>query len=48
MAGFQGVRYSEMLAQILQAAVERLGVTAKPAAAAHANGNGQSHAVAAE
>jgi hypothetical protein len=33
MASFQGMRYSEMLAQILQAAVERLGVTAKPAAA---------------
>ena len=34
MAGFQGMRYSELLAQILQAAVERLGVVAKPAAAA--------------
>ena len=44
MAGFQGLRYSELLAQILQAAVERLGVTARPAQAA-ANGNG--HAVAA-
>jgi D-alanine-D-alanine ligase len=43
MAGFQGLRYSEMLAQILQAAVERLGVTAKPAQVA-ANG----HAIAAE
>jgi D-alanine-D-alanine ligase len=30
MAGFQGIRYSELLAQVLQAAVERLGVTAKP------------------
>jgi D-alanine-D-alanine ligase len=50
MAGFQGLRYSEMLGQILQAAVERVGVTAKPAAqaaqAVAANGNG--HAVAAE
>jgi D-alanine-D-alanine ligase len=45
MAGFQGMRYSELLGQILQAAVERLGVTAKPAQAA-VNGNG--HAVAAE
>jgi D-alanine-D-alanine ligase len=47
MAGFQGMRYSEMLAQILQSAVERLGVTARPAAA-HAGTNGQTHAVAAE
>jgi hypothetical protein len=31
MAGFQGMRYSELLAQILQAAVERVGVVAKPA-----------------
>jgi len=49
MAGFQGIRYSEFLGQILQAAVERLGITAKPAAqpqAATANGNG--HQVAAE
>ncbi|MEQ1714088.1 MAG: hypothetical protein ABL908_22195, partial [Hyphomicrobium sp.] len=30
MAGFQGMRYTEMLGQILQAAVERLGVVAKP------------------
>jgi D-alanine-D-alanine ligase len=36
MAGFQGLRYSEMLGQILQAAVERVGVTAKPAANGHA------------
>jgi D-alanine-D-alanine ligase len=43
MAGFQGMRYSELLAQILQAAVERLGVTARPAQAA-SNG----HAIAAE
>ena len=45
MAGFQGMRYSELLAQILQAAVERVGVVAKPAAQ-QATGNG--HAVAAE
>ncbi|MBO0766546.1 MAG: methyltransferase domain-containing protein [Hyphomicrobiaceae bacterium] len=44
MAGLQGLRYSEMLGQILQAAVERLGVTAK-AAQTVVNGNG--HAVAA-
>jgi D-alanine-D-alanine ligase len=46
MAGFQGMRYSELLGQILQAAVERLGITAKPAAQISANGNG--HAIAAE
>src|SRR5207344_493292 len=39
MAGFQGMRYSELLGQILLAAVERLGITAKPAQAA-INGNG--------
>ena len=32
MAGFQGMRYSELLGQILLAAVERLGITAKPRA----------------
>ena len=32
MAGFQGMRYSEMLGLILQAAVERMGITAKPVA----------------
>ncbi len=47
MAGFQGMRYSELLGQILLAAVERLGITAKPAQAI-ANGNGHGHAVAAE
>jgi len=31
MAGFQGMRYSELLGQILAAAVERLGIVAKPA-----------------
>lgn len=30
MAGFQGIRYSELLGQILQAAVERLNIVAKP------------------
>lgn len=30
MAGFQGMRYSELLGQILQAAVERLSIVAKP------------------
>jgi D-alanine-D-alanine ligase len=40
MAGFAGMRYSELLRQILQAAEERLGIVAKPQAAAHANGNG--------
>ena len=47
MAGFQGMRYSELLGQILLAAVERLGITAKPAQLpAAASGNDQ--AVAAE
>ena len=30
MAGFPGMRYSELLGQILQAAVERLGIVGKP------------------
>jgi D-alanine-D-alanine ligase len=30
MAGFQGMRYTELLAQILAAAEERLGIVAKP------------------
>ncbi len=30
MAGWQGMRYSELLGQILQAAVERLNIVAKP------------------
>jgi D-alanine-D-alanine ligase len=30
MAGWQGLRYTDMLAQILQAAVERLNIVAKP------------------
>jgi hypothetical protein len=30
MAGWQGMRYPELLAQILQAAVERLNIVAKP------------------
>jgi D-alanine-D-alanine ligase len=49
MAGFQGTRYSELLGHILQAAVERLGITAKPAQlqpTVTTGGNG--HAVAAE
>jgi len=32
MAGFQGMRYSELLGQILQAAVERLNIVGKPQA----------------
>src|SRR5262249_43932657 len=47
MAGCQGMRYSELLAQILLAGVERLGITAKPAQAPAAAG-GNDHAVAAE
>ncbi len=34
MAGFQGMRYSELLGQILAAAVERLAIVAKPAQSA--------------
>jgi D-alanine-D-alanine ligase len=34
MAGWQGTRYSELLAQILQAAAERLNIVAKPQAQA--------------
>jgi D-alanine-D-alanine ligase len=41
MAGFQGMRYSELLHQILAAAVERLGVTARvPVNRAPTAGNG--------
>ena len=32
MAGFQGMRYTELLAQILQSAVERLNIVARPQA----------------
>ncbi len=34
MAGFQGMRYTDLLAQILQAAEERLGIVGKPQAVA--------------
>jgi D-alanine-D-alanine ligase len=45
MAGFSGMRYSELLRQILVAAEERLGIVARPQAmAATANGNGNGHA----
>ena len=47
MAGFQGMRYSELLGQILQAAVERLGVVGKPAQQ-QVGVAGSGHAVAAE
>ncbi len=43
MAGFQGIRYAELLGQILGAAEERLGIIAKLQAALPVNGNG-SHA----
>ncbi|MFX8637208.1 hypothetical protein ABTM28_20875, partial [Acinetobacter baumannii] len=43
MAGFAGIRYSELLGQVLAAAVERNGITGKAQAVA-ANGNGQSDA----
>ena len=48
MAGFQGMRYSELLAQILQAAIERLGITARPAQVQPNTIGGNGHAVAAE
>jgi D-alanine-D-alanine ligase len=48
MAGFQGMRYSELLAQILQAAIERLGITARPAQVQPNAIGGNGHAVAAE
>ena len=51
MAGFQGMRYSELLGQILAAAVERLGITAKPVSVyggTSGSGTGNGHAVAAE
>lgn len=45
MAGFQGMRYTDLLQQILQAAEERLGIIARPqvtapVAAGVSNGNG--------
>ena len=46
MAGFTGMRYAELLRQILAAAEERLGIVAKPQAAvvgANGNGNGNGH-----
>jgi len=48
MAGFLGMRYSELLGQVLQAAVERLGITAKPAQQQQFGAGGNGHAVAAE
>ncbi len=36
MAGFQGMRYSELLSQVLGAAEERYGILAKKAATAQA------------
>ena len=41
------MRYAELLSQILQAAVERLGIVAKPLNA-QVPGNGHGHSVAAE
>ncbi|MEQ1611679.1 MAG: hypothetical protein ABL904_02920, partial [Hyphomicrobiaceae bacterium] len=38
MAGFAGIRYSELLGQILAAAEERCGIVARPAVAMAANG----------
>jgi D-alanine-D-alanine ligase len=53
MAGFQGIRYSEMLHQILLAAEERLGIVAKPqvvqaGASAASTGNGVHQPAAAQ
>jgi D-alanine-D-alanine ligase len=47
MAGFQGMRYSELLGQILQAAIERLAITARPAPLPNAVASGNGHAVVA-
>ncbi len=46
MAGWQGMRYSDLLGQILQAAVERLAITARPAV--QQPGVGLGHSLAAE
>ena len=46
MAGFQGIRYTELLSQILAAAEERAGIVAKPQLALTAASNGQSQPVA--
>jgi D-alanine-D-alanine ligase len=40
MAGFQGMRYTELLSQILAAAEERLGIVAKPQMLPAVAGNG--------
>jgi D-alanine-D-alanine ligase len=40
MAGMQGMRYTDLLLQILQAAEERLGIVAKPQPQAASAGNG--------
>ena len=40
MAGFQGMRYTEMLHLILQSAEERLGIVARPQLAQAVAGNG--------
>ncbi len=40
MAGFQGIRYTELLSQILAAAEERAGIVAKPQLALTAGSNG--------
>jgi D-alanine-D-alanine ligase len=44
MAGFQGMRYSELLAQILLAAEERLGIVAKPQVASAGATGGATYA----
>jgi D-alanine-D-alanine ligase len=47
MAGFQGMRYTELLHLILQAAEERLGIVARPQASApHAVASNGTHATA--
>jgi len=43
MAGFQGMRYSELLHQILAAAVERLGIVARVQPQTGAAANGAAH-----
>ncbi len=47
MAGFSGIRYEELLQQILRAAEERLGIVAKVQAAVQGNGAGRAAIAAA-
>ena len=44
MAGFAGIRYAELLGQVLAAAIERYGIVGKPQVVAAAGGQAQSDA----